>query len=295
MRDGQSAPVVDVDDSATAVLLFTSGTAGTPRAAMLSHGNLRANLQQSAVLPGGLRIDDVMFGVLPLFHVFGLNVMLGLTLAAGAQLVLVDRFDPLAALDLIAAHQITVVAGAPQMWHAWANAPDVAGDAMASVRLALSGADRLPDATYERIRQRFGLRIREGYGLTEASPTVTSALGTDAPPGSIGRPLPGIELRVVDDDGDDVFVGDPGEIWVRGANVFQGYWGDPEATARALTDSGWLRTGDLAVVDDEGTLRIVDRAKDLIIVSGFNVHPAEVESIIAEYPGVAEVGEHAFR
>jgi long-chain acyl-CoA synthetase len=288
--DHDAVPVVDVDDSSTAVLLFTSGTAGTPRAAMLSHGNLRANLEQSAALPGGVRADDVMFGVLPLFHVFGLNVMLGLTLAAGAQLVLVDRFDPLGAIDLIAAKQITVVAGAPQMWHAWAYALDAGAGAMASVRLALSGADRLPDATYERIRQRFGLRIREGYGLTEASPTVTSALGTDAPPGSIGRPLPGIELRVVDPDGDDVFVGDPGEIWVRGPNVFQGYWGDPEATARALTDSGWLRTGDLAVVDDEGTLRIVDRAKDLIIVSGFNVHPAEVESIILEFPGVAEVG-----
>ncbi len=290
LRNGhEDAPVVDVDDASIAVLLFTSGTAGTPRAAMLSHGNLRANIEQSGALPGGLRADDVMFGVLPLFHVFGLNVMLGLTLAAGARLVLVDRFDPLVAIDLIAANRITVVAGAPPMWHAWAHAPDVPPDAMASVRLAFSGADHLPEATYERIRQRFGLRILEGYGLTEASPTVTSALGTDAPPGSIGRPLPGIELRVVDDDGDDVFVGDPGEIWVRGPNVFRGYWGDPEATARALTDDGWLRTGDLAVVDDEGTLRIVDRAKDLVIVSGFNVHPAEVEGVILEVPGVAEV------
>jgi long-chain acyl-CoA synthetase len=288
--DHDAVPVVDVDDSSTAVLLFTSGTAGTPRAAMLSHGNLRANLEQSAALPGGVRADDVMFGVLPLFHVFGLNVMLGLTLAAGAQLVLVDRFDPLGAIDLIAAKQITVVAGAPQMWHAWAYALDAGAGAMASVRLALSGADRLPDATYERIRQRFGLRIREGYGLTEASPTVTSALGTDAPPGSIGRPLPGIELRVVDPDGDDVFVGDPGEIWVRGPNVFQGYWGEPEATAKALSPQGWLRTGDLAVVDDVGTLHIVDRVKDLIIVSGFNVHPAEVESVIREFPGVIDVG-----
>jgi long-chain acyl-CoA synthetase len=288
--DHPAVAVVEVDDASTAVLLFTSGTAGTPRAAMLSHGNLRANLEQTSALPGRLQPDDVVFGVLPLFHVFGLNVMLGLTLVAGARLVLVDRFDPRAALEIIAAHHITVVAGAPQMWHAWAVAPDVAAGAMASVRLALSGADRLPEATYERIRQRFGVRIREGYGLTEASPTVTSSLGTDAPPGSIGRPLPGIELRVVDADGDDVLVDDPGEILVRGPNVFHGYWGDPEATARALTESGWLRTGDLAVVDDEGTLRIVDRAKDLIIVSGFNVHPAEVEAVIGEFPGVAEVG-----
>jgi long-chain acyl-CoA synthetase len=285
-----AAPVVDVDDDSTAVLLFTSGTAGTARAAMLSHGNLRANLEQSAALPDGVRADDVVFGVLPLFHVFGLNVMLGLSLVGGAQLVLVDRFDPLRSLEVIAARGITVVAGAPPMWHAWAQVPDVPDGAMASVRLALSGADRLPESTYERILQRFGVRIREGYGLTEASPTVTSSLGTGAPAGSIGRPLPGIELRVVDADGDDVYVGDPGEIWVRGPNVFRGYWNDPEATARALTTDGWLRTGDLAVVDDEGTLRIVDRAKDLIIVSGFNVHPAEVESVVGQFPGVAEVG-----
>ncbi|MDQ1425578.1 MAG: long-chain acyl-CoA synthetase, partial [Acidimicrobiaceae bacterium] len=288
--DHDATDVAAVDDACTAVLLFTSGTAGTPRAAMLSHGNLRANLEQSAALPGGVRADDVVFGVLPLFHVFGLNVILGLTLAGGAQLVLVDRFDPLAALAAIAAHRITVVAGAPPMWHAWAHLGDVDGNPMATVRLGLSGADRLPGSTYELIQQRFGVRIREGYGLTEASPTVTSSLGTDAPPGSIGRPLPGIEIRVVDDDGDDVFVDDPGEIWVRGPNVFQGYWGDPEATARALTGRGWLRTGDLAVVDEEGTLRIVDRAKDLIIVSGFNVHPAEVEAIILEFPGVVDVG-----
>jgi long-chain acyl-CoA synthetase len=282
-------PVEPVDDAATAVLLFTSGTAGTPRAAMLSHGNLRANLEQSAALPVRMGIDDVVLGVLPLFHVFGLNVILGLTLSAGARLVLVDRFDPVGALEIIRANGISVVVGAPPMWHAWAYVPELPGDAFSGVRLALSGADRLPEGTYERIRQRFGVRIREGYGLTEASPAVTSAIGTDAPPGSIGRPLPGVELRVVDADGDDVFVGDPGEIWIRGPNVFRGYWGEPEATARVFTDGGWLRTGDLAVVDDEGTLRIVDRAKDLIIVSGFNVHPAEVESVIQDVRGVADV------
>ena len=183
---------------------------------MLSHGNLRANLEQTGALPGRLQPDDVVFGVLPLFHVFGLNVTLGLTLAAGAQLVLVDRFDPLAALDIIAA---------PADHGGGRRAAHVArvgvrarrrprGDGHRSPRALRRGSSA--GATYERIRERFGVRIREGYGLTEAAPTVTSSLGTDAPPGSIGRPLPGIELRVVDDDGDDVFVGDPGEIWVRG-------------------------------------------------------------------------------
>jgi long-chain acyl-CoA synthetase len=289
-EDHPSCPVTDVDDDSTAVLLFTSGTAGTPRAAMLSHGNLRTNIEQTTALPDGVRADDVLFGVLPLFHVFGLNVILALTLVNGARLVLVDRFDPVQSLATIAANDITVVAGAPPIWHAWAQMPDGAPDALAGVRVALSGADRLPEATHARILNRFGLNIREGYGLTEASPTVTSSLGTDAPPGSIGRPLPGIELRVVDEDGDDVFVDDPGEIWVRGRNVFQGYWGEPEATARALTNDGWLRTGDLAVIDEVGTLRIVDRVKDLIIVSGFNVHPAEVEAVLLECPGVVDAG-----
>jgi long-chain acyl-CoA synthetase len=138
----------------------------------------------------------------------------------------------------------------------------------------------------ERCEQRFGGTISEGYGLTEASPVVTTASGAAAKPGSIGLPLPGVRLRLVDADGDDVLIGDAGEIWVQGANVFAGYWNDPEATARALTPDGWLRTGDIAVVDDDGALYLVDRAKDLIIVSGFNVYPAEVEDVILEHPAV---------
>ncbi len=137
---------------------------------------------------------------------------------------------------------------------------------------------------------RFGVVIREGYGLTEASPVVTTSVGIEARRGSVGKALDGVEVRLVDGEGDDVLDGDPGEIWVRGANVFAGYWEDAEATARVLTPDGWLRTGDIAVTDDDGYLYVVDRAKDLIIVSGFNVYPAEVEQVIAEAPGVAEVG-----
>ncbi len=139
-------------------------------------------------------------------------------------------------------------------------------------------------------RQRFGVTIHEGYGLTEASPVVTSSVaGMPVRDGSIGLPLPGVEVRLVDVDGTDVLAGDPGEIWVRGPNVFVGYWHDPEATSAVLTADGWLRTGDIAVVDDEGWLSIVDRAKDVIIVSGFNVYPAEVEQAIGEHDGVAQV------
>jgi long-chain acyl-CoA synthetase len=137
--------------------------------------------------------------------------------------------------------------------------------------------------------ERFGLDVSEGYGLTEASPVVSSSHGTDAPAGSIGIPLPGLSVRLVDGDGQDSLVGDAGEVWVQGPNVFAGYWEDADATAEALTPDGWLRTGDVAVLDDDGFLFLVDRSKDLIIVSGFNVYPAEVEEIIAGHPAVAQV------
>jgi long-chain acyl-CoA synthetase len=161
-------------------------------------------------------------------------------------------------------------------------------DAFAGVRLALTGAAPLPAEAIQAFQARFGLPIREGYGLTEASPVVTTSVGIEPKPGSVGRVLPGIEVRLVDADGADVLAGDQGEVWVRGANVFAGYWDDDEATARVLDPQGWLHTGDVAVVDDDGYLWLVDRAKDLIIVSGFNVYPSEVEEVIAEHPGVAE-------
>ncbi|MEO7427879.1 MAG: AMP-binding protein, partial [Acidimicrobiales bacterium] len=139
------------------------------------------------------------------------------------------------------------------------------------------------------IKDRFGIEIMEGYGLTEASPVVTSGTGLSAPEGSIGVPLPGLRVRLVDADGQDALVGDPGELWVSGPNVFAGYWEDPEASRHAVDAEGWLHTGDVAVVDDDGFLFLVDRVKDLIIVSGFNVYPAEVEEVIASHPAVEQV------
>jgi long-chain acyl-CoA synthetase len=282
-------PVVDVEPDDLAVLMFTSGTVGHPQAAMLSHGNLLANLEQNLTTPGRLRSDDVVFGVLPLFHIFGLNVVLNLSLMVGACLVLVMRFDPSTAIDTIAERGITVVPGAPPMWVAWSQFAEAEPTAFAGVRLALTGAARMPEESIRRMRARFGVELREGYGLTEASPVVTSSVGVEQKPGSIGRVLDGVKVRLVDEDGDDVPLGDTGEIWVQGPSVFKGYWEDPPATARAITPDGWLRTGDVAVADEDGYLYIVDRAKDLIIVSGFNVYPAEVEEVIGEYPGVAEV------
>jgi long-chain acyl-CoA synthetase len=200
--------------------------------------------------------------------------------------VLIERFDPHTSLQALVDHGVTVVSGVPTMWAAWAELASADPKAMAGVRLAVSGAAPLPVEVRRAVRERFGIELAEGYGLTEASPAVTSGLGHDAPDGSIGVPLPGVEIRLIDPSGEDALVGDPGEVWVRGPNVFAGYWDDPEATAAALTEDGWLRTGDVAVVDDDGFLSLVDRAKDVIIVSGFNVYPAEVEDVLVTHPGV---------
>jgi long-chain acyl-CoA synthetase len=285
---GEPSAVHDVAPDQLAVLMFTSGTAGPPKAAMLTHSNLLANIEQSLSVPDRTRAGDVVYGVLPLFHIFGLNVVLGTSLREGATIVLVQRFDPAAAVETFAERGVTVVPGAPAMWTAFADFDELPSDSMASVRLALSGAARLPTRVAERCAERFGVTIREGYGLTEASPVVTSSAGMPVRQGSVGRSLAGVEVRLVDTDGNDVPVGDAGEVWVRGANVFAGYWEEPEATARVLSGE-WLRTGDVATVDDDGYLYLVDRAKDLIIVSGFNVYPAEVEEVLAEHPAVADV------
>ena len=286
----ESAPVPIVDREADdlAVLIFTSGTAGSPKAAMLTHGNLLSNLEQCQAHPGRSQgADDVVFGVLPFFHIFGLNVVLGLSFVAGSAILLVERFDPQSALESIGNHAVSVISGAPTMWGAWAMLPGTRPGALASVRVGTSGAAKLDPQVQRTISERFGVEIMEGYGLTEAAPVVTSGTGFVAPEGSIGVPLPGLRVRLVDADGQDALIGDPGELWVQGPNVFAGYWNDPEATRSALTTDGWLRTGDIAVVDDDGFLFLVDRAKDLIIVSGFNVYPAEVEEVLASHPAVA--------
>jgi long-chain acyl-CoA synthetase len=285
---GEPTPIVERAEDDLAALLFTSGTGGAPKAAMLSHGNLLANLEQTQSSDARrLGPDDLAFAVLPFFHIFGMNVALGGAIYSGSALLLVERFDPSSALEAIAKHGATVLVGPPTLWHALATQPDADPDALKTIRIATSGASKLPAEVAEGIERRFGVHLHEGYGLTETAPVVASSVGTEAPLGSIGRPVQGVEVRLVDLDGDDVLVGDAGEIWVRGANVFQGYWGDEGATANALTEDGWLRTGDLAVVTDDGYLMLVDRAKDLIIVSGFNVYPAEVEEVLMEHPAVA--------
>jgi long-chain acyl-CoA synthetase len=278
------------DPEALAVLLYTAGTSGEPRAAMLTHRALLANVDHLVRLAErdpelALGPDDVVLGVLPLFHVLGLNAVLGWVCATGASLVLQERFDADGTLALIRDCGVTRLPLAPPALVAWLGRDDLA-EAMKSVRTVLTGASALDRAVAERFRDASGLPVHQGYGLTEAAPGVTTTLGTgDPPPGSVGRPLPGVEVRIVDEQGDDVEGDDTGEIQVRGANLFSGYW--PDGADRPDED-GWYRTGDLGYVDAAGDLYLVDRLRELIIVSGFNVFPVEIEEVLASAPGVRE-------
>ncbi|MGH2758040.1 MAG: AMP-binding protein [Actinomycetota bacterium] len=293
--DGQDAPAVsELADDDLALIAYTAGTSGLPKGAMLTHANLRANLEQMRRVTVAIRSDDVVLCILPLFHIFGLNVVLNLAVDVGARLVLFERFDPKSSIEAIRTEGVTVIAGAPPAYVAWLAVADAPADAFAPVRVAISGAAPLPKEVLSGFEQRFGVTIWEGYGLTETAPALTStAVGGVAKPGSIGRALPDVEIRLVDEDGDDVEEGDPGEVIVRGPNVFLGYWNQPEESGRVLRD-GWFHTGDVAVADDDGDLFIVDRRRDLILVSGFNVYPREVGDVLRRHPNVGDcavVGE----
>jgi long-chain acyl-CoA synthetase len=275
-----------------AVLIYTSGTSGRPKGAMLSHRALLANLEQCARIdPPVLTSDDTVLLVLPLFHIYGLGPGLGQAAYAGATAVIGERFDPVATLGLIARHGVTNVPGAPPMYVAWSLLPEFA-EAFKGVRIAVSGADQLTADAQERLRESTGRYVYEGYGLTETAPVLTSTLMSErAKTGSIGRPVPGVELRLFDVaageyiDQEDDEDSDPGEIEVRGANLFTGYWPDSSGGPDA---DGWWRTGDVAYADEDGDLFLVDRIRELILVSGFNVYPREVEDVLAAHPSIAE-------
>jgi long-chain acyl-CoA synthetase len=287
-----AAPTAPPDAESLAVILYTSGTSGKPRGAMLTHRALIANTEQIARLePPAMTPDDICLGLLPMFHIYGLNCVLGQAVRQGATVVLVDGFDAAGLLDLIVAEKIDNLPLAPPVIAAWAGREGLR-DQLAAVTTILSGASALDPDLAESFRASSGHQIEQGYGLTETAPVISTTHGSprDAEnlvkPGSVGRPLPGIELRVVEANGADAAPGDPAEIWVRGANLFSGYWPDgvdgPDA-------DGWYPTGDVGFVDADGDLTLVDRLRELVIVSGFNVYPFEVEDVIAEVPGVAQV------
>ncbi|MFI5605817.1 AMP-binding protein [Amycolatopsis sp. NPDC051903] len=285
-----------------AVISYTSGTTGPPRGVMLSHRALLANLEQLSGVEGVLVHDDRVLVTIPLFHVYGLGPGLLQATSVGASLVLSERFEPAKTLADCAEHRVTSIAGVPTMYTEFAalGAEELARG-LATVRMMTSGAAPLHPRVLAAIREATGHDVYEGYGLTECAPVVTSTLVTGYPkPGSVGRPLPGIELRLVDSDGgaedvpldpddvDDVFEsgGDTGLVSIRGANLFSGYWPDGSHGPDA---EGWFRTGDVGYLDSDGDLHLVDRANDLIIVNGFNVYPHEVEDVISRLDGVAEV------
>jgi long-chain acyl-CoA synthetase len=272
---------------ALALLLFTAGTSGRPKGAMLTHGALRANIEMLLALtdPPAVVDDDVVLIVLPMFHVYGLNTALGLAVAAGATCVLSDRFDPAESLQLIESNRVTTIAGAPGMYQAWCATPGLR-EGMSTVRMLSSGGAPLPVRVFERFAELTGLGIFEGYGMTETAPVVATTLVSGSPKaGSVGRPLPGLDVRLVDETGSDVDEGDPGEVWVRGPSVFTGYWPDGAGGPDA---EGWFRSGDVAYTDDEGDLHVVDRRREVILVNGFNVYPREIELVIDDLENVAE-------
>jgi long-chain acyl-CoA synthetase len=274
------------DPEKLACLLYTSGTSGRPRAAMLTHRALIANIDQAALVqPPMIHGDDVVLGVLPLFHVYGLNAVLGGVLRHRAKLVLVERFEPQATLDLIDDEAVSVVPVVPPVFAYWLREEHLR-ERLGPVRLMLSGSAPLSAELIEEFTAITGVAVHQGYGLTEASPVVTSTLCSARPQnGSVGAALPGIEIKLVDELGHEPEGDDAGEIWIRGANMFSGYWPDGEGGPDA---EGWWGTGDVGFLDETGDLFLVDRLKELVIVSGFNVYPVEVEDVIREVPSVAD-------
>ena len=280
--------VADRDDEDTAVILYTSGTTGEPKGAELTHGNLTGNAEvfcADIIRPGP---DDVIFGGLPLFHAFGQTCTLNVAVTSGACLTLLPRFAADHALRILAGHRVTVFAGVPTMYVALLHQPDRADHDVSALRMCISGGAALPVEVLRGFEEAFGCLVLEGYGLSETSPVASfNPPDRERKPGSIGTPMRGVQMRVVDKEDHEVPQGTVGEIVIRGPNVMKGYWHRPEATAEAIRD-GWFHTGDLARVDEDGYFYIVDRKKDLIIRGGYNIYPREIEEVLYEHPAVAE-------
>ncbi|WP_310784450.1 long-chain-fatty-acid--CoA ligase [Mycobacterium sp. Z3061] len=283
----QTGPVQRAADD-VAVIVHTSGTTGKPKGAMLTHGNIGHNADVTVRTLVKIGPDDVVMGCLPLFHVFGLTGALNSAVRAGATLTLIPRFDPRKALEVIERDGVTVFEGVPTMYSALLGAAEAAAGTR-TLRTCVSGGAALPVQVLVDFETTFGCTVLEGYGLSESS-SAAAFNHPDRPrkPGSIGTPIDGVEMRVVDLTGAEVAQGETGEIQIRGHNVMKGYWNLPEATRATITEDGWLHTGDVGRVDEDGFYYIVDRIKDLIIRGGYNVYPREIEEVLYEHPAVAE-------
>lgn len=276
----------------TAVLQFTSGTTGRPKAAILSHRNLRSNAAQSVAWVPDLELGrEVFYGVLPLFHAYGLTLCMTTALSIGARIVLFPTFEVGITLDAIRRTPPTFLPAVPPIYDALARATVRAGIDMSSLRNAISGAMALPASTVLRWEEATGGILVEGYGMTESSPiSLGNPMGPRRRSGTVGVPFPSTEIRVVDpeDPTADRGVDEPGELLVRGPQVFQGYWNQPDETARTLLEGGWLRTGDIVTADADGFVTVVDRLKELIISGGFNISPSEVEQALLLHPDIVD-------
>ncbi len=287
-RTPPAAAVVDRLAGDTAVVLYTSGTTGKPKGAQLTHSNLAINADVSKQL-FSLDANDVILGALPLFHAFGQTCGLNAALSAGASLALLPRFDAGKALAMIARDGVTVFEGVPTMYSALLHHPERERFDVSTLRVCVSGGAALPVELLRGFEHAYGCVILEGYGLSETSPVACfNHPQLDRKPGSIGTPVEGVEMRLVDSDRQPAARGEAGEIAIRGHNVMKGYWNRPDATAEAIDAAGWFYSGDIGRVDEDGCFFIVDRKKELIIRGGYNVYPREIEEVLYEHEGVRE-------
>jgi long-chain acyl-CoA synthetase len=280
--------LADVADEDTAVILYTSGTTGKPKGAELTHANLYVNARTKGETLIQLTEDDVILGALPLFHSFGQTAAMNAGLMAGARLSLLARFDPVKALAMMERDRVSVFLGVPTMYNAMLAVPAAERPDTSSLRVCIAGGASLPVEILRAFEQQFDVTILEGYGLSETSPVASfNHPDRERKPGSIGTPIRDVQMRVVDEDDNELPAGEVGEIVIKGPNVMKGYWQRPDATAEAMR-GGWFHSGDLAKEDEDGYFFIVDRKKDLIIRGGYNVYPREVEEVLYEHPAVAE-------
>ena len=287
---GRASPrpeVADLDEDRTAVILYTSGTTGTPKGAELTHANLLRNAQIARTL---FEVEErvITLGALPLFHSFGQTCSMNATVAGAGTLTLIPRFEPDKALEIIQRDRVNVFQGVPTMYGAMLHLPEREKYDTSTLKLCASGGSAMPVELMRDFEEAFGCKILEGYGLSETSPVASfNHPDRERKPGSIGTTVEGVEMRVVDDEDNELPQGEVGEIVIRGHNVMKGYWNHDEATAETIRD-GWLHTGDMAKVDEDGYFFIVDRKKDLIIRGGYNVYPREIEEVLYEHPDVRE-------
>ncbi len=283
----QPAPP-EVRDDDLAAIVYTSGSTGEPRGVCLSHRNLLSNVD-AAIAHLGITVDHHLLGMLPPFHVFGLTTSIILPVMLGTTITYIPRFSPQQVHEAIRGSDISVMMAIPSMYAALARLKKIDPSDFADIELAVSGGEPLPSQVYHEMLQRTGVRLLEGYGMTETSPVIACNQPRANKFGTVGRPLPGVEVRVCDAEGHTLATGQEGELQVRGTLVMQGYYHRPEQTAAILSEDGWLRTGDIVRIDEEGYIAITGRAKDLIIVGGENVYPREVERVLEEHPAVQEV------